>query len=76
LISDMASDKGNAFGMFYFDFEKGKYIADYKATLQGNLSTEFHVAFTEENYQKLKNIIDMRYSNWMMPKKSWWKFWN
>lgn len=76
LISDMISDKGNAFGISYFDFEKGKYIADYKTTLQSNLSTEFHIEFTEESYQKLKLVIDRRYSNWMMPKKSWWKFWN
>jgi hypothetical protein len=75
LVSDMLSEEGNAFAMHYFDYERGNYISDYKSALQGSLSSEFHVQYTEENYSKLRAIIDRRYSEWKQPKgKPWWKF--
>ena len=74
-ISDMLSPQGNAFAMSYFDFEKGKYLADYMKTLQGGLPTEFHVQYSDENYQKLKHVIDERYARWQHPPKPWWKVW-
>jgi hypothetical protein len=76
LISDMLSEQGNAFAMQYFDFERGKYISDYKTTLQGSLPSEFHVQYTEENYSKLKAVIDRRYSEWKeRTSLPWWKIW-
>src|SRR4030095_382303 len=30
LVDDMLSDRGNAFAKFYFDFEKGSFVADYQ----------------------------------------------
>ncbi|MGC3945552.1 MAG: hypothetical protein QM762_13715 [Chryseolinea sp.] len=50
----------------YFDFEKGKYIADYLEILDpdNKLSSLFYVADTWENYDKLKNVIDNRYRLW------------
>jgi len=76
LISDMLSEQGNAFAMQYFDFERGKYISDYKTTLQESLPSEFHVQYTEENYSKLKAVIDRRYSEWKeRTSLPWWKIW-
>ena len=88
LIDDMLSDEGNAFAMAYFDFEKGQYIHDYIRLLQGNLPSEFHIALTEENYEKLKQVIDRRYAEWKnstrgtekpgagsSKPKRWWEFW-
>src|ERR1700712_3254739 len=37
LIETMLSVSGNAFAIHYFDFERGRYIHDYIATLQGDL---------------------------------------
>ncbi len=64
LISDMLSKEGNAFASAYFDFEKGQYIHDYIALLQGDLPTELHVKYSEDVYQKLKPVIDERYKSW------------
>jgi hypothetical protein len=76
LISDMLSDEGNAFAMHYFDFERGKYLQDYIATLQGDLPTEFHVEYSEVTYAKLRSIIDRRYQEWKRKqKKAWWEIW-
>jgi hypothetical protein len=64
LISDMVNEEGNAFGLHYFDFEKGKYIGDYIDTLQGDLPSEFHVVYSEEGYARLKGVIDKRFEEW------------
>jgi hypothetical protein len=72
LVDDMLSDKGNAFAMHYFDLAKGRYIHDYIAALQGKLPSEFHIEFTEANYQKMRGIIDRAYKNWQRPKRWWW----
>jgi hypothetical protein len=68
LIDDMLSDEGNAFAMHYFDFETGKYLQDYTKLLQGDLPSEFHVEYNEENYQALKKVIDRRYRAWKKAK--------
>jgi hypothetical protein len=65
----MLSEEGNAFAMHYFDFERGRYIHDYIAALQGSLPSEFHVDCTEDNYQKMRQVIDRRYDEWKTPKK-------
>jgi hypothetical protein len=64
LIDDMLSDEGNAFAMEYFDFEKGKYLDDYTGLLQGTLPSEYHIRYTEENYARMKEVIDRRYIEW------------
>ena len=69
LVDDQLSQEGNAFAMHYFDFDRGRYIDDYIATLKGKLPTEFHVDYTEENYQKMKRVIDRRYDEWRTSQK-------
>src|SRR5262245_35631219 len=51
LLDDMLSEEGNAFAMHYFDFEPGAYIADYMRALKGGLPSEFHIDYSEANYQ-------------------------
>jgi hypothetical protein len=70
LIDDMLSEEGNAFAMHYFDFERGRYLQDYTATLQGSLPTEFHVEYTEEGYKRMRQVIDRRYQEWKRPRVS------
>ncbi len=74
LIDDMLSEEGNGFAMHYFDFDKGKYIHDYIDLLQGSLPSEFHIDYNEANYKRMKEVIDRRYKEWKVPKKSWWPF--
>lgn len=73
LIDDMLSDRGNEFAKHYFDFQKGEFIHDYMRILQGTLPSEFHIAYSEENYQTIKAIIDTKYKKWATPKKKWWR---
>ena len=64
LVDEMLSEEGNAFALSYFDFEKGQYIRDYIKTLQRDLPTEFHVDYTEQNYDLMRVLIDRRYTEW------------
>ena len=64
LIDEMLSDEGNAFAQSYFDFERGEYMKDYARVLQRDLPSEFHVPFTEANYQAIRGVIDVRYAAW------------
>jgi len=50
----------------YFDFEKGNYVTDYLATLDpsDSLPSLFHVADTWGNYDKLKLVINKRFTEW------------
>ncbi|MGV3552572.1 DUF7832 domain-containing protein [Rhizobium sp.] len=63
LVDDMLTDAGNAFSRHYFDFETGFYLKDYEILADG-LPSFFHVQLSEENYQKLKPMIDQAYSAW------------
>lgn len=74
LLSEMLSEEGNAFAMSYFDFERGKYISDYKKALKGRLPSEFHVQYNEENYEQMRKVIDRRFAEWKTPKRKWWTF--
>lgn len=64
--------EGVQFTEFYFDFEKGQYLADYSKVLANNLPSLYHVADTWDNYDELSKVIDARYRKWKNP---WWKFW-
>jgi hypothetical protein len=64
LISDMLSERGNAFARDYFDFDKGKYVADYEKHLLGDLPTVFHLPYTAEREAVIHRVIDERYAAW------------
>lgn len=60
----MLSDEGNAFAQSYFGFDRGDSLADYARALQRDLPSQYHVPFTEENYQAIRAVIDARYAAW------------
>ena len=69
LCEDDLSDEGNAFARSYFSDPDGdgygKYLADYgKALGTAKLPSDYHVADTWENYDKLAPVIDKRYAAW------------
>ena len=73
LVEDMLSDEGNAFAIHYFDFDRGQYGTDYVSELQGGLPSLFCVDYSEDNYQRMRKVIDRRHDEWRKPKKSWWR---
>ncbi|SOD03386.1 hypothetical protein SAMN05216486_1126 [bacterium JGI 053] len=76
LIDDMLSDEGNAFSKDYFDFERGRYLADYEELLAGGLPSLYHVQDTWANYDRLKARVDERYAVWKRRARyPAWQFW-
>ncbi len=70
------NEEGNQFAQFYFSFEKGEYITNYEKILGENLPSLYHVEDTWENYDRMKTVIDKKYSKWKKSKnKPRWKFW-
>jgi hypothetical protein len=58
LLSDMLSDEGNNFAEAYYE---GKYLDDYDELLTPDLPSIYQAENTWDNYEKIKNRIDMRY---------------
>ncbi len=58
------NEVGNSFAQAYFDFETGKFVADYDTTLGGDLPTLYHVQDTWENFDRLKPLLDQRFAEW------------
>lgn len=72
LADDMLNDEGNAFSQYYFNFETGQYLKDYENLFATELPTLYHVADNWENYDKLRVVIDQKYSEWKKSKKKKW----
>lgn len=64
LVSDMLSSEGVHFADAYFDFEKGDFLKDYADVLASGLPSQYHVADTWENYDKIKRRVGARYADW------------
>jgi hypothetical protein len=77
LLLEDINELGNRFALPYFDLETGEYLGDYEKTLAANLPSLYYVADTWENYMKLKQVLDKRFSGRKKQnkKKSFWKFW-
>jgi hypothetical protein len=58
------NDQGNAFVGSYFNFEKGRYLGDYESTLGKETQSLYHVADSWENFDRLKPVLDQRFSEW------------
>lgn len=56
--------EGNAFAQAYFELETGSYLGDYREFLVKGLPSEYHVADTWVNFDKLKPILDRRLASW------------
>jgi hypothetical protein len=58
------NEEGNAFTASYFDFQTGKFLADYEALLGKGLPELYYVADTWENFDLLKPLLDSRLKEW------------
>jgi len=58
------NETGNRFGLHYYDFDNGSFLADYELNLATDLPTLYHVEDTWENYNRLQRVIDQRFSAW------------
>ena len=56
--------EGNAFAQAYFELESGNFLGDYREYLVKGLASEYHVADTWTNFEKLKPVLDRRLANW------------
>ncbi len=63
-LDEMLNPEGIDFTTTYFDFEKGKYLADYEKLLIADLPSMYHVQDTWENYDRLKPQLDLRLAEW------------
>ncbi len=77
LVVEDINELGNRFALPYFDFETGLYLGDYEKSLAENLPSLYYVADTWDNYIKLKEVLDKRFSDWKKQnnKKPFWKLW-
>ena len=63
-IDEDLNEVGNAFAQDYFDFQKGKYLKDYEAAFGGVGPTLYHVVDSWENFDRLKPVLDRRFTEW------------
>jgi hypothetical protein len=66
----MLNDEGNEFAKNYFDFDTGLFPQDYEETFP-EIETIYHVEDTWENYNKIKNVIDIW--NGLINDQSWFR---
>ena len=83
------TDEGNKFTEAYYAVKSGGYLNDYSIVLGSDLPTLYHIEDTWASFDKLKPILDERYSQWIdgrlelfdpetakkKSSKSRWKFW-
>ena len=62
LMVEDISEIGNQFGLPYFDFDSGNYLADYEQTLGQNVPSLYYIQDTWDNYRTLKEVLDKRFS--------------
>ena len=63
-MDEMLNREGVAFTNAYFDFQKGKYLADYEKLLASDLPSLYHVEDSWENYDRLKQPLDRCLAEW------------
>jgi hypothetical protein len=64
LTDEDLNDEGNAFAQSYFDLQNGSYVKDYERTLGQDVSTLYHVEDSWDNFDRLKPVLDERFSTW------------
>jgi hypothetical protein len=62
LQPEIINDLGNMFTTYYY--ESGLYNSDYSSLLVKDLPSKFHVTDTWENYEKIKQVINARFTEW------------
>ncbi len=56
--------EGNAFAKAYFQQEGAMFFADYREYLAKGLPSDYHVADSWSNFDKLTPVLDRRLANW------------
>ena len=64
LTDEDLNDEGNTFALAYFDSDQAEYLKDYESALAQNLPNVYHIGDTWDNFEKLKPILDQRFSEW------------
>ena len=64
LTDDDLNPEGNAFTQAYYQQEGAGFIADYQEYLAKGLPSEYHVADSWANFDKLRPVLDRRLANW------------
>lgn len=64
LTAEDFSAEGNAFTRAYYQQDGASFIADYQEYLANGLPSEYHVADSWANFDKLQPVLDRRLANW------------
>jgi hypothetical protein len=64
------NNEGNAFAQEYYDSSASMYLSDYEEALGEKAPTLYHVADTWENYDRLKLVLDRRFTDWKDKRNS------
>jgi hypothetical protein len=56
--------EGNAFAVAYYHQEGATFFADYREYLAKGMPSEYHVADSWANFDKLRPVLDRRLANW------------
>ena len=64
LTDEDLNAEGNAFAKAYYQQDGASFIADYQEYLAKGLPTEYHVADSWTNFDKLQPVLDRRLANW------------
>jgi hypothetical protein len=62
------NELGNLFTSEYFDYERGRYLADYESTLAQGLTELYYVQDSWQNYERLAPVLDARFNEWKKSK--------
>lgn len=78
-ISEMLKAEAIPFVELYYE---KRYLRDYQETLVADLSSDYLVEDSEENYRVIATLLDQQFDAWQRGKPSidpitrpWWKLW-
>ena len=64
LTNEDFSREGNAFAKAYYQQEGASFLGDYQEYLAKGLPSDYHVADSWVNFDKLTPVLDRRLANW------------
>jgi hypothetical protein len=64
LTDEDFSREGNAFAKAYYQQDGASFLGDYQEHLAKGLPSDYHVADSWANFDKLKPVLDRRLANW------------
>lgn len=70
---EQLNSEGLGFAIEYY--EGGQYLVDYKEVLAKNKQSLFQVKDTRMNYERMRDVLDLRFAEWK-KKKGRVKAWN